>query len=248
VLDTFMALWNQNHKENRQQKSKMVLTFLFICISILLLLFTSNNFFWSMLHAKNYVASNKAMESIQDMMTPPRDIGTAESSATPTKTATVIASLPCVRISRATKSPTVRIIIPQKEGIYPVNRGKWRHPHPKHKPVKKPKQTVLATPTAQITVTPTPIINSTVTVTPTVTVIATLTPTATTTLTASPVASDTAGAITATATQEASAMFTTSFTPDARVKGLVSISNADKTNRTNGDSQGVGGLPARCNS
>jgi len=205
-----------------------------------------------MLPTKNHVTSNTVVESDQEAMAQHRLlVGTAQSSVTPTKT--VIASLPCVRIPPARTSPTVPTIARRKEGIYPVNRGKWRHPHPERTHARTKKRTVRATPTAKITVTPTPVSSSTATVTPTATVIATVTPTVTPilTATASPVASDTSGDVITTATQDGSAAFTTSFAPGARIKGLVSISAANKTDeigRAHGNSQEVGSLPVSCNS
>src|SRR6266487_455120 len=249
-----MALWNQKHKENRRKIGKAVLTFLFICISISLLLFTYNNFFWSMLPTKNHVTSNTVVESDQETMAQHRLLlGTAQSSVTPTNTATVIASLPCVRIPPARTSPTVPTIARRQEGIYPVNRGKWRRPHPERTHARTKKRTVRATPTAKISVTPAPVSSSTATVTPTATVIATVTPTVTPllTATASPVAPDTSGDVIATAAQDGSAAFTTFFAPGARIKGSISISNANKTDEigeANGNSRGVGSLPVSCNS
>src|SRR5450631_3829611 len=59
MLNTVMALWNQNPGENRQKVVKLLFTFLFISVSIFLLLFTLNSSAWISVTGKEQIQTEK---------------------------------------------------------------------------------------------------------------------------------------------------------------------------------------------
>ena len=59
MINTVMALWNQNPGENRQRIVKLLFTFLFIGGSIFLLLFTLNSSAWSSVARQEQIQTKK---------------------------------------------------------------------------------------------------------------------------------------------------------------------------------------------
>ena len=241
MLNTVMALWNQNPGENRQRIVKLLFTFLFISASIFLLLFTLNSSAWSSVTAHEQIQTKKEGPMRMD-----NHGGTATVGSTPISTDAVVGIAPAAtrtRIQTCVRTPTAVVqpsVAPSQVVIYanrnhPLDRKssksrrvRLRTTHVKKDklhPRNRPHVKVVATPILQkiIVVTPSPSpvpIIPLPTVTPVVTALATQTPVP---AEGTVVSSDMPDIVISNATPDASMVSTNSFVHSLRKKEAMRI-------------------------
>lgn len=172
MLNTIMAVWNQNPGENRQRITKVFFTFLFIGISVSLLLFTLNSSAWS-LFAGTQQAQTKKEEPVRN--------GIVTAGNTPISDNIVARITPPARTAVQSCAPTPTVVVqqratvtPQKVEIYYGNSGlenkssNRRAVHPKVVHVRKGKMPSRKRPEVKgkVMVTPVPHARETVSITP----------------------------------------------------------------------------------
>lgn len=186
MLDTIMALWNQKRRENRQKVGKIGFAFLFVCISVSLLLVV--------LSARS--AEKSAVVEKRDMHQPVVVLpdATAKNVPMPSPTVRIAERIAPLCVRRPTVAATPRVSVTRR-AIYPsIVSSTWIAPRPEHHAVKTKKKHIVKlravkrhhkparhkvsiTPTA--TVSPTPVATTTPTASPVVTGTVSITPTAT---------------------------------------------------------------------
>jgi hypothetical protein len=253
MLNTVMALWNQNPGENRQRVVKLLFTFLFISVSIFLLLFTLNSSAWTSVTGKEQIQTKK-----RGQVGASNHSGMATAGNTPASYGVVAGITPAATrtsIQACVHTPTVVVppsVVPQKVVIYARNRdlkhksSKPRQVRPmtvhvgKDKPRsrKRPPVKVIATPVPQETIvvmlppSPVPTIQQ-----PTVTPIVIATVTETPVPTEGTVVSGMPDIVSINTTPDTSMTSTNSFAYNLRQKGTVHISvspTAKSTKKSSG--------------
>jgi len=189
VLDTIMALWNQRRKENRQKVGKIGLAFLFVCISVSLLLVVLS----ARSAEKSAVVEKRDMH--QAVVVLPD--ATTKNVPTPSPTVRIAERIVPLCVRRPTVAATPRVSATRR-AVYPsIISGTWSAPRPEHAPVKTkkkhiampravkrhhkpaPRKVSTVTPTATVLPTPVPTTTPMPTVSPVATATVSVTPTAT---------------------------------------------------------------------
>jgi hypothetical protein len=256
MLNTVMALWNQHPGENRQRVVKLLFTFLFISVSIFLLLFTLNSSAWS---------SGTGKEQIQTKKEGPVRISNhsemATAADTPASYAIVAGITPVATrtsVQACVHTPTVVVqpsVVPQKVAMYARNSdvehksSKPRQVRPiaavhvrkdKQHLRKRPHVNVIATPAPQeiVIVMPSPSPVPT-TAQPTATPVVTASVTETPVPIEGTVVSSMPDIVIIDATPDTSMTSTNSFAYNLRQKGAMGIPVSPVTKSTKKQSQRV---------
>jgi hypothetical protein len=253
MLNTVMALWNQNPGETRQRVVKLLFTFLFISVSIFLLLFTLNSSAWSSVTGKEQIQTKK-----RGPVGMSNHSGIATVGNTPASYGVVVGITPAVTrtsVQACVHTPTVVVpssVAPQKVVIYARNSGlkqkisKARQVRPmtvhvgkdKPRPRKRPHVKIIATPAPQETtvVMPPPSLVP-ATPQPTVTPVVIVSVTETPVPTDGTVVSSMPDIVIINATPDTSMASTDSFAYNLRQKGAVRIpvsTTAKSTKKSSG--------------
>jgi hypothetical protein len=241
MLNTVMALWNQHPGENRQRVVKLLFTFLFISVSIFLLLFTLNSSAWSSATGQEQIQTKKegqmGMRKHTEVATATTAPASADVVAGIAPAATRIPIQLCVYTPIVVVQPRVappqsvlyasrnRALNHKSSKARPVHPGtihvKKDKPHPRKRPNVKaiaasaPQKIIIVMPSpSPVPVTPSP------TVTPVVTALATQTPVPTE---GTVVSSGMPDIVISTATPDTSMVATNSFAHSLRKKEAMRI-------------------------
>jgi hypothetical protein len=161
MLNTVMALWNQHPGENRQRVVKLLFTFLFISVSIFLLLFTLNSSAWSTVTGNEQIQTKKEgpvrISNHSEMATAADTPASYAVVAGITPAATRTSVQACVHTPTVVVQPSVA---PQK--VYARNSdvehksSKLRQMRPIAVHVRKDKQHLRKRPRVNVIATPAP--------------------------------------------------------------------------------------------
>ncbi len=149
MLNTVMALWNQDHGENRRRIGKVIFTILFISGSLSLLLFTLNSSAWS-----PFAGAQEQQTKREEQPTMSNSRGILLAGNTPVDasgTVSITPTAPKVTIKPSCAQASA-VAVPQKMTIRPQNvvtysgKSDWskgyserKHAYPKTLRVKKGK-------------------------------------------------------------------------------------------------------------
>lgn len=195
MLNTVMALWNQHPGENRQRVVKLLFTFLFISVSIFLLLFTLDGSAWSSVTGQEQTQTKKEGQvGIRNHS----EVATATTPARADVVAGIAPAATRTPIQTCVHTPTVVVqprVAPPQTVIYASRNRALKHKgsetrpiHPetthlkkdKPHPRKRPHVKVIATPVPRVIIvmpSPSPVpVTPSPTVTPVATASATQTP------------------------------------------------------------------------